>query len=224
MLKVGILISGRGSNMQALIDAARTPGYPARIECVLSNNAEAPGLARARDAGIAVYVVNNRDFPNRDAFETAMEEKLNAHGVQLLCLAGFMRLLTPAFTERWRDRLVNIHPSLLPAFPGLDPHKKALAYGVRFAGCTVHFVRPETDSGPIIMQATVPVLPEDTEETLAARVLKAEHIAYPETVRFIAEGRVNVYEGRVLITGAQVPPETVINPIENAALARLKPA
>ena len=199
-LNVAVLISGRGSNMQALIDAVKQPGFPAKIVTVISNKPGAPGLERAAAAGIPTLTINHRDYPTREKFEEALDAKLTEAGVQLVCLAGFMRLLTPWFTERWRDRLINIHPSLLPAFPGLDTHQKAIDYGVKFAGCTVHFVRAEMDHGPIIMQAAVPVLDNDTEETLAARVLQAEHQVYPECLRLIAANRVNVLNEKVFVT------------------------
>lgn len=202
MLKIAVLISGRGSNMQALIDAAKTANFPAQIVGVISNKPDAAGLERARNAGIPTFVVNHRDFPAREAFERELDKKLTELGVQLVCLAGFMRLLTPWFVERWLDRLINIHPSLLPAFPGLDTHRQALDYGVKLAGCTVHFVRAAMDHGPIILQAAVPVLQDDTDESLAARVLEAEHRIYPEAVRLIADRRVNVIDERVFITNA----------------------
>ncbi len=201
MLKLGILISGRGSNLQALIDATKVAGFPAEIACVISNKPDVQGLDRARAANIPALVINHRDYPNREKFEEALDAKLTEMGVQLICLAGFMRLLTAWFTERWRDRLINIHPSLLPAFPGLDTHQKAIDYGVKFAGCTVHFVRPEMDHGPIILQAAVPVLQTDTEETLSARVLAAEHQIYPAAVRLIAKNRVNIIDEKVFVTG-----------------------
>jgi len=213
---IAVLISGRGSNLQALIDAAQKPGFPAKIACVLSNNPDAGGLERAHKAGIYTHVVNHRDYKNREAFEQALDAALNEQKVQLICLAGFMRLLTPWFVERWRDRLINIHPSLLPAFPGVDVHKQALDYGVKFSGCTVHFVRAEMDRGPIVLQAAVPVHQDDTEDTLAARVLEAEHVIYAEAVRLIAEGRVNVHDEKVFIAGAAVPGGMTINPIVKA--------
>jgi phosphoribosylglycinamide formyltransferase 1 len=199
MLKLGVLISGRGSNLQALIDAMGQPGYPARIACVISNVPDAQGLERARKANIPALVVNHRDFRNRQSFEEELDRKLDQHNVDLVCLAGFMRLLTAWFVTRWRDRLINIHPSLLPQFPGLDTHKRALAEKVKKSGCTIHFVRPEMDHGPIILQSEVPVLAGDTEESLAARVLEAEHKAYPEAVRLIAEGRVNIMDEKVFV-------------------------
>jgi phosphoribosylglycinamide formyltransferase-1 len=211
-LKVGVLISGRGSNLAALIAACAAPDFPAEIALVLSNRADAAGLAHAAQAGIASRVIPHRDFPSRDAFDAALDAALGAAGIELICLAGFMRLLGRAFVETWRDRLINIHPSLLPAFPGLDTHARALAAGVRFTGCTVHFVRPEVDSGPIVVQAAVPVLPGDDEAALAARVLEAEHQAYPLALRLIAEGRVRVRGERVEIAGDTAAPAILLNP------------
>jgi len=211
-LKLGVLISGRGSNLQALIDAAADPSYPAEIAIVISNRAEALGLVRAAEAGIATRVIPHREFPDRAAFDAALDASLRGAGVELVCLAGFMRLLTPGFAQSWHDRLINIHPSLLPAFKGLSPHADALAAGVRFSGCTVHYVRPEMDAGPIILQAAVPVLDGDSEDDLAARILTAEHRSYPLAVKLIAEGRVRVADERVFIAGA-VPPEAgLLNP------------
>lgn len=200
-LKTAVLISGRGSNMGALIDACAAPGFPARIALVLSNRPDAAGLAAAAAAGIPTAVIDHRAYPDRASFEAAMTAALEAAGVDLVCLAGFMRLLSADFVGRWHDRLVNIHPSLLPAFKGLDAHAQALAAGVRITGCTVHFVRPAMDSGPIIVQAAVPVLPDDDAGTLAARVLAAEHRCYPLALRLIAEGRVRVVGDRVVIEG-----------------------
>jgi phosphoribosylglycinamide formyltransferase-1 len=192
--RTAILISGRGSNMAALIAAAADPAYPAEIAVVFSNRAAAAGLERAAEAGIATAAVSYKD--GIAAGEAAIEAALAAHGVELVCLAGFMRLLSPGFVERWRDRMINIHPSLLPAFPGLESHERALAAGVKLHGCTVHFVRSEMDSGPIIGQAAVPVLPADTPETLAARVLAAEHMLYPKALALVASGRVRVEDER----------------------------
>lgn len=200
-LKIAVLISGRGSNLQALIDATQQVGFPAVIVGVISNKPAAAGLDRAKAANIPTFNINHRDYPSREAFEQVLDAKLNEIGAQLVCLAGFMRLLTPWLVDRWRDRLINIHPSLLPAFPGLDTHQKAIDYGVKFAGCTVHFVRAEMDHGPIILQAAVPVQQDDTEEVLAERVLVAEHRIYPEAVRLIAENRVNVIHEKVFVTG-----------------------
>jgi phosphoribosylglycinamide formyltransferase-1 len=190
--RVGVLISGRGSNLQALLDACAEPNFPAEIVLVVSNKAEAPGLARAARAGVATRIVARRDYPDRTACDAAMTAALEAAGVELVCLAGFMRLLSEAFVDHWRDRMINIHPALLPLFPGLDTHAAALEAGVKLHGCTVHFVRFEMDSGPIIGQAAVPVLPGDDGESLAARVLEAEHRLYPHCLRLVAEGRVEV--------------------------------
>jgi phosphoribosylglycinamide formyltransferase 1 len=211
-MRLGVLISGRGSNLQALIDAAAAADYPAAPALVISNRPEAPGIQRAEAAGIQTRIIPHSDFPNRAAFETAVQAALDQAGVELVCLAGFMRLLTAAFVDHWRDRLINIHPSLLPAFKGLDTHARALADGVKFTGCTVHFVRPDMDTGPIILQAAVPVLADDSEASLAARVLAAEHRCYPEAVRWIAEGRVRVVDERVWIDGPLGAPPSTINP------------
>ncbi|WP_158044539.1 phosphoribosylglycinamide formyltransferase [Skermanella pratensis] len=212
-LKVGVLISGRGSNLQALIDACADPGFPAEIVLVLSNKADAYGLERARAAGIPASVVSHRDFADKPSFEAAMDEALRSAGVDLVCLAGFMRLLTADFVERWRDRLINIHPSLLPSFKGLDTHARAIGAGVKFTGCTVHFVRPAMDEGPIIVQAVVPVLPDDDAHALGDRVLVAEHRCYPLALRLIAEGRARVEGERVVLSDS--PPRLdgpVLNP------------
>jgi phosphoribosylglycinamide formyltransferase-1 len=211
-LRLGILISGRGSNLQALIDACAEPGFPAEVAVVLSNAPGAAGLDRARAAGLDAAVVDHRDFGDRDAFERELSAALDARGVELVCLAGFMRLLTETFVDHWRDRLINIHPSLLPAFRGLHSHERAIEAGVRFSGCTVHFVRPAMDDGPIIIQAAVPVLPDDDADALAARVLAAEHRIYPQAVRLIAERRARVVGERVRIDGASVPVDAVFNP------------
>jgi phosphoribosylglycinamide formyltransferase-1 len=189
--RVAILISGRGSNMAALIDAAKDPAYPAEIVLVLSNIADAGGLERAREAGIATEVVEHRPFgKDRAAFDRAMHAVLERHRIEIVCLAGFLRLLTPWFVECWSGRLINIHPSLLPAFKGLDTHARAIAASATQHGATVHFVVPELDSGPIIAQESVPVLPGDTEDTLAARVLAVEHRIYPLALKRVAQGDV----------------------------------
>lgn len=215
-LKVGVLISGRGSNLQALIDAAQDPAYPAEIVLVISNRADAAGLTRAARAGIACRTIAESD---RGRFATTADAALRQSGAQLVVLAGFMRILDTAFVEAWRDRLVNIHPSLLPAFPGLHPQRQALAAGVRFSGCTVHFVRPEVDSGPIIAQAVVPLELGDDEARLAERILAAEHRLYPLAVRWFAEGRLRVEGNNVAIEGAIAPQSTLFNPAEPLALA-----
>ncbi|MDB5406313.1 MAG: phosphoribosylglycinamide formyltransferase [Rhodospirillales bacterium] len=212
--KVGILISGRGSNMQALLDACAAPDYPAEIALVAANRADAAGLERARDAGIATQVVPHRDFPDRQSFEVALDAALRDADAELVCNAGFMRILTPWFVERWHDRQLNIHPSLLPAFPGLHTHERALAAGVRFTGCTVHFVRAEMDAGPIVAQAAVPVLAGDDADRLAARVLAAEHRIYPLALRLVAEGRARVADERVLIDGPACGEAALLNPTD----------
>ena len=198
-LRVGVLISGRGSNLQALLDACADPDFPARIVCVLSNNADAFGLQRAADAGVPTTVVSHKDYPNRKAFDAAVNDALGKFDVEFLCLAGFMRILDGQFVARWRDRMINIHPSLLPSFPGLDTHQRALDMGVKVAGCTVHFVRADADTGPIIAQAAVPLLPDDDAETLAARILVEEHDIYPRALRLCAEGRVSMKGDRAII-------------------------
>jgi phosphoribosylglycinamide formyltransferase-1 len=212
-LRIAVLISGRGSNLQALIDACAARDFPAEIRLVLANRGDAPGLARAARAGIATQVISHRDYATRDAFDAALDAALQGAEIELVCLAGFMRLLGEAFVEHWRDRLINIHPSLLPAFRGLDTHERALAAGVRFTGCTVHFVRTAVDDGPIIVQAAVPVLPDDNSAALAARVLEAEHRAYPLALRLIAEKRVRIdNDGRVAIRDAAAATDTLLNP------------
>jgi len=192
--RTAVLISGRGSNMSALIAAAADPAFPAEVALVLSNRAAAAGLDVARAAGIATATVSYK--AGLAGAESEMAAALDAHGIDLVCLAGFMRLLSAGFVARWRDRMINIHPSLLPLFPGLDTHERALAAGVKVHGCTVHFVRHEMDSGPIIGQAAVPVLAGDTAETLGARVLAAEHALYPRALALVASGRVRVVDER----------------------------
>ncbi|NJO55878.1 MAG: phosphoribosylglycinamide formyltransferase [Rhodospirillales bacterium] len=204
-LKAGVLISGRGSNLQALIDAAGDADFPAEIAIVISNVDGAYGLQRARAAAVPTLTIDHRDFPDRRSFEADVSAALTAADVQLVCLAGFMRLLTDEFVRQWWDRLINIHPSLLPAFRGLDTHRRVLEAGTRFTGCTVHFVRPAMDEGPIIAQAAVPVHDDDDETTLAERVLAAEHRIYPLAVRLLAEGRLKVEADRVRIAGASSP-------------------
>jgi phosphoribosylglycinamide formyltransferase-1 len=189
--RVAVLISGRGSNMSALIKAARAPDYPAEIVLVVSNRPDASGLAHARAAAIATVVIDHRSFgENREAFERALDDELGKYRVEIICLAGFMRLLTAWFIGRWRGRILNIHPALLPDFKGLNTHRRALEAGVKRHGATVHFVVEETDAGPVISQQSVAVMEGDTEETLAARVLEVEHRIYPEALRLVAEGRV----------------------------------
>lgn len=198
-LKLGVLISGRGSNLQALIDACAAADYPAEIVLVISNRPGAPGLERARAAAIPTQIIEHTGYSDRESFDRDVDAALRAAGVELICLAGFMRLLSAWIVGQWPHRIVNIHPSLLPAFKGMDSHAQALAAGVQVSGCTVHFVSSEMDAGPIILQAEVPVLPGDDEDSLAARVLTAEHQCYPRAVRLIAENRVAVEDGRVVI-------------------------
>jgi len=198
--RVAVLISGRGSNMMALVEAAKAPGFPAEIVLVLSNKADAAGLAFAREHGIATSVIEHRTYgKDRAAFDAAMQAALEAHGVEIVCLAGFMRLLTSGFCEAWAGRMINIHPALLPSFKGLDTHARALEAGVKLHGCTTHFVTPGMDEGPIIAQAAVPVLDDDTEATLAARVLKEEHRIYPETLRLLASEQLRIEGQRVRV-------------------------
>ncbi|MBZ0325657.1 MAG: phosphoribosylglycinamide formyltransferase [Alphaproteobacteria bacterium] len=211
-LKLGILISGRGTNMAALIAACAVPDFPAEVALVISNRSDAGGLAGARAAGIPTRVIPHGDYPDRESFDAALDDALRAAGVELVCLAGFMRLLSAGFVRDWHDRAINIHPSLLPAFKGLDVQARAVAAGVRFSGCTVHFLRPAMDDGPIIVQAAVPVLSGDTGDSLAMRILAAEHRCYPLAVRLIAEGRARVVEERVEIDGAEAPSASLINP------------
>ena len=216
-LKAGVLISGSGTNLQALLDAAVVPDYPVEIVLVVSNSGDAPGLERARTAGVPTRVIDHREFSDRDAFDGALGSALRDAGCELVCLAGFMRLLTAGFVESCRDRLINIHPSLLPSFKGLDAQAQALAAGVRIAGCTVHFVRPEMDSGPIIVQGAAPVLEGDDAAGLAARILQVEHRIYPLALRLIGEGRVSVDGDVVTIAGGRpAATGTLIWPAENA--------
>ena len=215
-LKVAVLISGRGSNLQALIDAfgPKVADSPVKIALVLSNRPDAPGLERAAEAGLKTEIVDHKAFQSREDFDVAMDREIRAAGAEFVVLAGFMRLLSPSFVTTWRDKLVNIHPALLPAFPGLHTHKRALEAGVRFHGATVHLVRHETDSGPIIAQSLVAVRPDDTEETLGARVLETEHRLYPLALRLIAEGHVRVEDERAIISGhAWYPENALMNPM-----------
>jgi len=196
---IGVLISGSGTNLQSIIDAIEAKKLDARIEVVLSNRADAHGLARAQNHGIRTEVLDHKTFASREAYDQAVVDLLRACGVELVVLAGFMRLLSPVFVKAYSNRIMNIHPALLPSFPGLHVQKKALDHGVRFAGCTVHFVNEECDEGPIIIQAVVPVYPDDSEEQLAARILKQEHRIYPRAIQLYAEGRLHVVGRRVLV-------------------------
>jgi phosphoribosylglycinamide formyltransferase 1 len=200
--RVAILISGRGSNMAALIQAAAAKDYPAEIALVVSNRADALGLERARQAGIKTLLIESKPFgKDRAAFEQAVQAVLDQHAIELICLAGFMRLFTAAFVERWHGKMLNIHPSLLPCFPGLDPHGQALRAGVKISGATVHFVIPATDAGPILMQGAVAVSDHDTADTLSERILEVEHYIYPHALRLLATGAVRL-EGGICKTEA----------------------
>src|SRR5262245_28441317 len=209
MQRLVVLISGRGSNLQALLAA----GLPAEIATVISNEPQARGLDIARRAGVRTEVVDHRQFPERAAFDLALAAVVARYDPHLIVLAGFLRVLTEAFVERFAGKLINIHPSLLPAFPGLHTHRRALEEGVRIHGCTVHFVTPRLDGGPIIVQAAVPVLPDDTEETLTARVLQQEHVVLPQAVRWFLDGRLQVQGNRVLVSGARTYPDAIASPV-----------
>ena len=201
-LRVGVLVSGRGSNLQALLDASARRDYPAEVVVVISDRERAAALERARAARVEVLYVNPKDFADREAFDLRLVSELTARRVGLVCTAGFMRILSPAFTRAFAGRAMNIHPSLLPAFPGLHVQRQALDYGVKVAGATVHFLdEGAVDTGPIILQSSVPVLPDDTEDTLAARILIEEHRLYPEAVRLFAEGRLSIAGRRVTVRG-----------------------
>jgi len=204
MLRIGVLASGRGSNLQAIIDAAEAGKLDAAVVVVLSDNAEAYALERARRHRIASAVVDPQAYPTREAFDAALIAALTAHNVELVCLAGYMRVLTSRFIGHFRHRIMNIHPALLPSFPGLHSQRQALHHGVKFSGCTVHFADEGVDTGPIIIQAVVPVFDDDTEESLAARILKFEHQIYPRAIQLYAEGRLKVVGRRVLCQGAEV--------------------
>ncbi|MBA4800243.1 MAG: phosphoribosylglycinamide formyltransferase [Euryhalocaulis sp.] len=197
--RIAILISGRGSNMRALLQACQNPDFPAEVALVLSNKAGAGGLEIARDMGAPTAVLGHADYPDRAAFENALDTRLKQEKIDFICLAGFMRLLGEDFVKEWRDQILNVHPSLLPAFRGLNTHERAIDAGVRIHGCTVHFVREDMDDGPIVGQAAVPVFEEDEPADLAERVLAAEHLLYPECVRLVAEGRASVRRERVVL-------------------------
>jgi phosphoribosylglycinamide formyltransferase-1 len=204
-MKIAILISGRGSNMQRLIEAVAAPDFPAEIVTVISNRPKAGGLAIAAEAGIPTAVIDHTQYDSRAAFDAALGDALEAAGADLVCYAGFMRILTDEFAARWEGRMVNIHPSLLPSFKGLHVQQQALDAGVTISGCTVHYITPALDSGPVIAQAAVPVLPGDDAETLAARILTAEHRIYPDAVRMIATGEVRLVDGKVVTADGATP-------------------
>ena len=203
--RVAVLISGRGSNMAALMDAAKAPGYPAEIALVLSNRPEAPGLTIARDAHIPTQAINHRSFETREAFDNVVDIALSTRNIDVVCLAGFMRIFTSQFIDKWRGKIVNTHPSLLPSFRGTNVHQQVLAAGVAISGATVHFTVPELDAGPIIGQAAVPVRAGDTPQTLEARVLKAEHALYPQCLKLLCEGKVSLDGAKATFVGAMPP-------------------
>jgi phosphoribosylglycinamide formyltransferase-1 len=211
--RVAILISGRGSNMAALIDAARLADFPAEIVAVISNRADAPGLEKAAASGIATVVIESKPFgKDRAGFEAVLQRALEENKVELICLGGFMRLFTAEFVQRWYGKMLNIHPSLLPSFPGLDPHGQALQAGVKISGATVHFVIPETDAGPIIMQGAVTVADDDTAETLSQRILGIEHRIYPEALRLLASGKLRLEGDICKVVGSTERDGTLISP------------
>lgn len=209
---IAVLISGSGTNLQAIIDAIESGKLDARIEVVLSNRADAFGLARARKHGVPTEVLSHKDFATREAYDEAVVTLLRARRVELVVLAGFMRLLSPVFIKAYSNRIMNIHPALLPAFPGLKVQQKAVEHGARFSGCTVHFVNEECDEGPIIIQAVVPVFPDDTGDTLAARILEQEHRIYPRAIQLYAEDRLKVVGRKVLVDGLAKNNQTLIQP------------
>jgi phosphoribosylglycinamide formyltransferase-1 len=211
-MRVAILVSGRGSNMAALIDAAKEPGFPAEIVAVISNRPNAGALDIARRAGIAIAVVDHKTFPSREDFDQALDAEIRSHTPDLVCMAGFLRLLTPGFIGKWEGRMLNIHPALLPSFKGLDTHARALEAGVRLHGCTVHLVTAEMDAGPIVAQAAVPVLNGDDEAALAARVLKAEHRLYAHALKAWGQGRARLVDGRVVWDDAGEAPDALVWP------------
>jgi len=211
-LRVAVLISGSGSNLQALLDMCAKDNAPAEIIRVISNVKNAYGLERARAAGIKTTVVDHKTYNGREAFEDALHQVLDSDKIELICLAGFMRLLTDGFVQKWRDRLINIHPALLPSFKGLHTHERALETGVKFHGATVHYVRPDMDEGPIIIQAAVPILPDDTPESLGARVLEQEHRIYPEALRLIAIRKIRVSGEKVVYNGVEHQNTAMVNP------------
>ena len=214
LLNTAILISGEGTNMQALIDRCNEGKIAAKIAVVVANVTNAQGLKRAQTAGIPTTVIDHKKYPNRVSFENEITGKLNEKKIEMICLAGFMRLLTKNFVNRWRNRLINIHPSLLPSYKGLNTHQRALKDGVKFTGCTVHYVRPKMDSGPIIAQAVVPIFPDDNLKTLSKRVLAAEHRCYPLALGMIANGKAKILDDKVIIEGASFPRKEILNPSE----------
>lgn len=214
-VRTAVLISGRGSNLKALISACADPQFPAELVLAISNRADAPGLGHARAAGIPARIIPHTEFSSRESFDAALDAALCDADAELVCLAGFMRILSEGFVLKWQGRMINIHPSLLPSFKGARVHERAIESGVRISGCTVHFVTPEMDSGPPIAQAAVPVHAGDTPETLAARVLEAEHRLYPLALRMIAEGRVRLENGRAVFSGSNRADGILISPTDD---------
>jgi len=210
MKNIVVLVSGRGSNLQAIVRAARDEAWAARVAAVVSNRPDAGGLAYAREQGIAAEAVDHRAYPDRESFDAALARAIEGHAADVVVLAGFMRILTPEIVRRFDGRLVNIHPSLLPAFPGLHTHRRAIESGCKLAGATVHFVDAQVDHGPVIAQAAVPVLPEDDEASLAARVLAAEHVLYPRAIGWIVRGDLDLRDGRVVHRGGE--PQWLMTP------------
>src|SRR6201997_2036017 len=216
--RVAILISGRGSNMAALIKAATAQDYPAEITVVISNRADALGRERAKASGIPTVVIKSKPFgKDRAGFEAKLQGALDQHGIELICLGGFMRLFTPEFTRRWYGKMLNIHPSLLPSFPGLDPHGPALRAGVKISGATVHFVIPETDAGPIVMQGAVPISDHDSADTLSERILEVEHRIYPDALRLLASGQVQLDGDLCKTTASAASGNFLISPVADQA-------
>ena len=211
-MKVAVLISGRGSNMQALVNSCRSSNSCAKIKCVISNNPDAAGLHKAASSGVQTHVVDQKQFQDQAAFEIELARLLLSSDIDLICLAGFMSLLSGDFVSRWHNKIINIHPSLLPSFKGLNTHTRVLAAGARVSGCTVHFVREKMDEGPIILQAATAVHFDDTAETLAERVLTLEHRCYPLALQWIAEGRIHIFEERVTVDSAPSRDAWFINP------------
>lgn len=209
---IAVLISGRGSNMQSILDACDSPAFPAKVAVVISDNAEAKGLDVAKNNGINTQIIEMKDYEDKSAYETALSIILSSHNVEWVCLAGFMRLLSADFVNDWHNKILNIHPSLLPAFKGLDCHQKAIDAGVRYSGCTVHIVRPEMDEGPIIIQAVVPITKNDDAESLGARILHYEHVLYPESIRLLISGEAVINGDKVDINEGRWQKEGHVNP------------
>jgi len=212
MLNLAVFISGSGTNLQSIIDGTENGAIDARVALVVSNEPEAYGLVRAKNHDIPTAAVNHRDYKTREEFENALIDALSPHSVDLICLAGFMRVLTPHFLNRYSRKVINIHPALLPSFPGTQGQQDAFDYGVRFTGCTVHFVDDGVDTGPIIIQAVVPVLPDDTKDTLQKRILAQEHIIYPQAIQYIAQGRAEIAGRKVVVRDASPEEFAAVNP------------